>query len=111
MHSETLRTSLLVAGVAVAGFLVYTQGAIFDSWITYMTGLAAAVPAMIKLLATIRSGERGCGALIRKPVALFIAQRFDRIKAGGFDGRVHAEEEADGHGDADGEHHGPERNG
>jgi len=55
-HSATLRTSLLVAGVAVAGFLLYTQGAIFNTWITYMTGLAAAVPVMMKLLATLRRG-------------------------------------------------------
>ena len=56
LHSDTLRTSLLVAGMAVAGFLLYTQGAIFNTWITYMTGLAAAVPAMMKLLATFRRG-------------------------------------------------------
>jgi hypothetical protein len=55
-HSDILRTSFLVAGVAVAGFLLYTQGAIFNTWITYMTGLAAAVPVMMKLLATLRRG-------------------------------------------------------
>jgi hypothetical protein len=40
-----------------------------------------------------------------------VAQGFDGVKAGGFDGGVHAEEEADAHGDADGEHDGPKRDG
>jgi hypothetical protein len=56
MHTATLRTSLLVAGVAIAGFLLYTQGPIFNTWLTYMTGLAAAVPAVIRLIQSIRPG-------------------------------------------------------
>jgi hypothetical protein len=56
MRSATLRTSLLVAGVGIAGFLLYTQGAIFNTWLTYMTGLAAAVPAVMRLLEIFHRG-------------------------------------------------------
>jgi hypothetical protein len=56
IHAGTLRTSLLLVGAGVAGFLLYTQGAIFNTWITYMTGFAAAVPAVMKLFQLFRSG-------------------------------------------------------
>ena len=56
MRSATLRTSLVVAGVGIAGFLLYTQGAIFNTWLTYMTGLAAAVPAVMRLLEIFHRG-------------------------------------------------------
>src|SRR5712664_617598 len=44
-------------------------------------------------------------------VGLFVAQGFDGIEAGGFDGGVHTENEANAHGDAHGEDNGPERDG
>ena len=50
IHASMLRTSLVVAGIGIGAFLLYTQAAIFNNWITYMTGLAAAVPAVMKLL-------------------------------------------------------------
>jgi hypothetical protein len=56
MRSATLRTSLVVVGVGIAGFLLYTQGAIFNTWLTYMTGLAAAVPAVMRLLEILHHG-------------------------------------------------------
>jgi hypothetical protein len=56
IHAGTLRTGLMVAGVGIGGFLLYTQGAIFNNWVTYMTGLAAAVPAVMKLLDVFRRG-------------------------------------------------------
>jgi hypothetical protein len=56
IHAGTLRTSLLLVGAGVAGFLLYTQGAIFNTWITYMTGFAAAVPAVMKLFQLFRAG-------------------------------------------------------
>jgi hypothetical protein len=56
MHSATLRTSLLVVGAGIAGFLLYTQGAIFNTWITYMTGLAAAVPAILRMIEILSRG-------------------------------------------------------
>jgi hypothetical protein len=56
IHTAALRTSLVVAGVGIAGFLLYTQGAIFNTWITYMTGLAAAVPAVLRLFQLFRPG-------------------------------------------------------
>jgi hypothetical protein len=42
---------------------------------------------------------------------LLVAQGFYGIEAGGFYGRVHAEEEADAHGDADSNQDGPEWDG
>ena len=42
---------------------------------------------------------------------LLVAEGFDGVEAGGFDGRVHAEDEADAHGDGDGEDDGPKRDG
>jgi hypothetical protein len=56
IHAGTLRTALVVAGVGIGLFLLYTQGAIFNNWVTYMTGLAAAVPAVMKLLDVFRRG-------------------------------------------------------
>src|SRR5712672_317567 len=43
--------------------------------------------------------------------ALLVAEGFYGIEAGGFYGGVHAEEEADAHGDADSNHDGPQRDG
>ncbi len=53
-HSDTLRISLGIAGAAVVGFLLYTQGAI---WLTYATGLATAVPTIMKLYDGFRGGS------------------------------------------------------
>jgi len=60
-RSADLRWSLLVVGIGVAGFLIYTQGEIFNTWVTYATGLAAAVPAFLRVFAVLR-GERGTEA-------------------------------------------------
>jgi hypothetical protein len=60
-RSASLRTSLLVVGAAVAGFLIYTQGEIFNTWVTYVTGVAAAVPAFIRVFAVLR-GKSGAEA-------------------------------------------------
>jgi hypothetical protein len=56
IHVDALRTSLLVAGTALALFLVYTQGALVDTWVKYATGLAASIPVFLKLLGVFRSG-------------------------------------------------------
>ncbi len=53
-YSNTLRTSLLVTGAAVVIFLLWTQGAVVNTWITYATGLAAAIPALLKVLELLR---------------------------------------------------------
>ena len=53
-HSNTLRTSLLVTGAAIVIFLVWTQGAVVNTWITYATGLAASIPAFLKVLELLR---------------------------------------------------------
>ena len=55
--------------------------------------------------------QRKGRALRYKDERLFVAEGFDGVKTGGFDGGVHAEEEADAHGDGDGENDGPERDG
>jgi len=52
----SLRTSLLVIGVGVAAFLIYTQGNVFSTWVTYMTGLAASVPVFLRLFEIFRHG-------------------------------------------------------
>jgi hypothetical protein len=56
IHAGTLRASFVVAAVGIGCFLLYTQGAIFNNSLAYMTGLAAAVPAVIKLLDVFRRG-------------------------------------------------------
>jgi hypothetical protein len=58
-RSASLRTSLLVVGVGIAAFLIYTQGEVFNTWVTYATGLAASVPAFMRVFAVLRgkSGE------------------------------------------------------
>jgi hypothetical protein len=60
-RSASLRTSLLVVGAGVAGFLIYTQGEVFNTWVTYATGLAASVPAFIRVFAMFR-GKNGAEA-------------------------------------------------
>jgi hypothetical protein len=52
----SLRTSLLVVGVGAAAFLIYTQGDVFSTWVTYMTGLAASVPVFLRLFEIFRHG-------------------------------------------------------
>jgi hypothetical protein len=49
----TLQWSMLV-GLGVVAFLVYTQGEIFSTWVTYATGLAASAPKILQLLDSIR---------------------------------------------------------
>jgi hypothetical protein len=60
-RSDSIRTSLLVVGAGVAGFLIYTQGEVFNTWVTYATGLAAAIPAFIQVRRTFR-GKGGAEA-------------------------------------------------
>jgi len=60
-RSASLRTSLLVVGAGVAAFLIYTQGQVFNTWVTYATGLAASVPAFMKVFAMLR-GKSGAEA-------------------------------------------------
>jgi len=57
VHKDALRTSLLVVGFGVAGFLIYTQGAVFNTWVSYMTGAAASVPALLRVLDCFRNGS------------------------------------------------------
>jgi hypothetical protein len=56
-HSTVARTSLLVAGACLTGFLIYTQGAIFQTWVTYASGLAASLPVFLRLFEMFRSGK------------------------------------------------------
>jgi len=44
-------------GSVLLFFSIYTQGEIFNTWVTYATGLAAAVPAFLRVFAVFR-GER-----------------------------------------------------
>src|SRR3981081_20212 len=47
-HPFSLQTSLLILGVGVVAFLVYTQGDVFNTWVTYASGVAAAVPKVLQ---------------------------------------------------------------
>ena len=59
VRSNTLRLALLAAGVAGMVFLFSTQGAMVNTWVTYATGLAAAIPALIKVFEQIGSRSEG----------------------------------------------------
>ena len=47
-HPFSLQTSLMMLGVGVIGFLVYTQGDVFNTWVTYVSGAAAAIPKVLQ---------------------------------------------------------------
>ena len=51
----SLQTSLLILGVGVVAFLVYTQGDVFNTWVTYATGLVAAVPKALQFFENVQS--------------------------------------------------------
>jgi hypothetical protein len=55
--TASLRFSLLVIGAGVAGFLIYTQGEVFNTWVTYATGFAASVPTFLHLFSLFRGGK------------------------------------------------------
>ena len=50
----SLQWSFLVLGVGVVAFLIYTQGAVFNTWVTYATGVAAAAPKILQFLSSVR---------------------------------------------------------
>jgi hypothetical protein len=52
----SLQTSLLIVGICVVAFLVYTQGDVFNTWVTYATGLAASLPKVLQLFDSVRPG-------------------------------------------------------
>jgi len=51
----SLQTSLLIVGVGVVAFLLYTQGEVFNTWVTYATGVASAVPKALQFFENFRS--------------------------------------------------------
>jgi hypothetical protein len=55
--AASLRISLLVIGAAMVSFLIYTQGEVFNTWVTYATGLAASVPTFLHLFSLFRGGK------------------------------------------------------
>ena len=50
----SLQTSLLILGVGVVAFLVYTQGDVFNTWVTYATGLAASLPKVLQVFENVQ---------------------------------------------------------
>jgi hypothetical protein len=50
----SLQWSLAILGVGVVIFLIYTQGEVFNTWVTYATGAAAAVPKFLQALDSLR---------------------------------------------------------
>ncbi len=51
-------TILLTVALGVAAFLFITQQAFFETWMAYLTGLGAAVPALVRVLGSFRPGSR-----------------------------------------------------
>jgi hypothetical protein len=60
-NSSSLRISLWVVCIGLAGFLIFTQREMFNVWVTYASGIAAAVPAILKALSVFR-GKGGAEA-------------------------------------------------
>ena len=58
-HTAAVRTSLLIAGVAVALFLLYTQGALVETWTKYMSAVGAAIVALFNVVKLVRGGASG----------------------------------------------------
>ena len=54
----SLQNSLMIFGVGMVAFLVYTQGDVFNTWVTYATGVAAAMPKVLQLFDSLR-GKSG----------------------------------------------------
>jgi hypothetical protein len=52
----SLRTSLLIGGIVVGGFLIYSQSDVLNTWVTYITGIAALIPACLRVMDIVRSG-------------------------------------------------------
>lgn len=55
--AASLRISLLVIGVGVVSFLIYTQGEVFNTWVTYASGFAASVPTFLHVFSLFRGGK------------------------------------------------------
>jgi hypothetical protein len=51
-----LRTSLLIAGIGIGSFLILSQSNILDTSVTYVTALAALLPACVRVIETLRRG-------------------------------------------------------
>ena len=51
----SLQTSLMIVGVGVVAFLLYTQGDVFNTWVTYATGVASTVPKVLQFFDNLRS--------------------------------------------------------
>ena len=50
----SFQTSLLILGVGVVAFLIYTQGDVFNTWVTYATGVAAAAPKFLQFFENLK---------------------------------------------------------
>ena len=55
----SLQTSLLIVGVGVVAFLIYTQGDVFNTWVTYATGVASVVPKALQFFENFQSKSQG----------------------------------------------------
>ena len=56
IRTASLRTSLMVGSLGIVTFLIYTQADVFNTWVTYASGLAASAPAFLRLFDTFRRG-------------------------------------------------------
>jgi len=55
----SLQTSLMIVGVGIVAFLLYTQGDVFNTWVTYATGVASTVPKALQFFDNIRGKASG----------------------------------------------------
>ena len=55
----SLQNSLMVFGIGVVAFLIYTQGDVFNTWVTYATGVTAALPKVLQLFDNLQGKPGG----------------------------------------------------
>jgi hypothetical protein len=52
-----LQTVMAILGLGIIGFLVYTQGEIFNTWVTYAAGFASTLPKILQIIDSFRFGK------------------------------------------------------
>jgi hypothetical protein len=53
----SLQTIMAIVGLGVIGFLAYTQGEIFNTWVTYAAGVATTLPKIVQFIDNFRPGK------------------------------------------------------
>jgi hypothetical protein len=58
VRSLSLRRSFLALGIVLAAFLIYSQSDVLNTWAPLIGGVAALIPAFMRLLDTLRGGSK-----------------------------------------------------